>query len=67
MNRKETTVPKSYYAAGMPIPDNTVPLEDWVDQMLKAMAAGVPVIDLGGGDRRPDLPNTPPSKGDAHE
>ena len=59
MNRKETTVPKSHYAAGMPTPDNTVPPGDWVDRMPNAMAAGVPAIDLGGDDQRPDLQHAP--------
>lgn len=45
----------------------TVPLEDWVDQMLKALTAGVPVIDLGGGDRVFALSNATPSNGDSHE
>lgn len=54
---------KIYYASGIP----TLPLEGWVDRLLKAMAAGVPVIDLGGGDRAFALSNATPLKANSHE
>lgn len=52
-----------YYTSGIP----TVPLEDLVDRLLKAIPAGTPVIDLGGGELRLDLPNATPLKANSHE
>ncbi len=58
MNRKERTVSKSYYGAGMPTPanDNEESVEKWIERTMREPPADPPLLDLGGGDRHLTIP-----------
>ena len=58
MNRKERTVSKSYYAAGVPTPanDNKEAMEKWIERTMREAPDAPPFLDLGSGDRHLTVP-----------